>query len=291
MVTRNSLSCAISAAVMLIAISCSDTMKPADKQQSADPCDKELIQMTFHAVNQAYTKTSLNDEAVLWESSDQVKVLWGDDRSCRCEVNPYNSSRMAEIVAEVGVASEYFAVYPYSDEAGLSADGLTVSIADVQPGSFADACLTVAKADKDNMMRFRHAAAYLEFSTDITGTLVITGGKPLAGNVTVSRFDENGLPEFKTKPGLSEVTVEVKASGTYYIAVLPDAEFDYLSLTINDGEKVYTTRSSSRIAMKPGKLVALGNITERFMGRDKIGATLEPIEIVDFSMEDAVLNF
>ena len=74
----------------------------------------------------------------------------------------------------------------------------------------------------------------------------------------------------------------MKSSGTYYVALLPDAVLDYLSITLNDGKSTQYALSANSIRMAAGKLVSLGNITKRFDDKRPLVATLESFIIQDF---------
>lgn len=140
-------------------------------------------------------------------------------------------------------------------------------------------------------MKFKHVVSYIEFTIDRTGTLTISGGHPLNGDITVTEFKETGTPEYYVSENTSSVSLDIKASGTYYVAILPDAEFDYLLLTLVENGETYSALSTNGISMKPGKLLALGNVTGRFKIGNSLGATLEPFEIVDFSFESNGISF
>lgn len=278
------------AAVILSLASCNDKITPSEPVAPDVPVAAPM-EITFHASHDVYSKTVLNDETVLWESGDKVRILWGDNRSYESSVETYNSSMNADLVAEVDAASAYYGVYPYSAQSSLADDMLTVVIPENQTGLFADAGITVAKADAANNMKFKHVVSYLEFTIDRPGTLTISGGNALNGSVTVSEFNDNGAPEYSVSENTSSVTVDVKNSGTYYVALLPEARFDYLMLTLVENDETYSALSTNSITMKPGKLLALGNITGRFKAGNSLGATLEPFEIVDFSFESKGISF
>lgn len=289
MVRKNRRIALFMAAISISLISCKDKIDAPVPEQETPV--KDCMEITFYGSHAPYSKTVLNDEAVLWETGDEVKVLWGDNKFYKSYVTPYNSSANAEFKAEVEDAAAYYGVYPYSAASSLVDNRLTVTVPQTQTGLFADAGITVAKADAENMMKFRHIVSYLEFSIDKPGTLTISGGKPLVGDVTVSEFDENGITDYSVSEGASSVIVDVKASGTYYVALLPDAKFDYLLLSLDDGDSVFSAFSTNKISMQPGKLLALGNVTGRFKSGNALGATLEPFEIIDFSFETSAVSF
>ena len=291
MVRKSIMSPVMLSAAITMLVSCNDKITPTGSDVPTDASADVPMETTFHASHDIYSKTVLNDETVLWESGDKVKILWGDNRSYESSVQTYNSSANAELDAEVDAASAYYGVYPYSAQSSLADGNLTVKIPENQTGLFADAGITVAKADKENNMKFKHVVSYIEFTIDRTGTLTISGGHPLNGDITVTEFKETGTPEYCVSENTSSVSLDIKASGTYYVAILPDAEFDYLLLTLVENGETYSALSTNGISMKPGKLLALGNVTGRFKIGNSLGATLEPFEIVDFSFESNGISF
>ena len=79
------------AASLLVFVSCKGKLDDI----SGDVFDYPL-EMTFYASNEAHARTLLNDESILWESSDRIKVLWGENQYNVAASKPYNSGLNAE---------------------------------------------------------------------------------------------------------------------------------------------------------------------------------------------------
>ena len=79
-----------------------------------------------------------------------------------------------------------------------------------------------------------------------------------------------------------EISVEIPCSGTYYIALLPEVEMDFLSFTLTNGSTTEYILSTKPKTMTRGKLIGLGNITDRFSSKRPLGATTEDFEIFDY---------
>ena len=231
--------------------------------------------------NSTQCKTSLNDETVLWESGDAIKVLWGENSSNKAVGRPYGYNGSAEFTTTVGDADAYYGVYPYDALSTLNGGKLQVTIPAQQTGLFKESNIIVAKADEDNVMNFKHVLSYIEFTIDKVGQLKFYGGNPLVGDIDVE-FNTDGSLEYEQTPGNSVVTIDIKSSGTYYIAMLPDTKIDGFNFEItHEGKTQYINTTTSK-QMKRGAVVGLGNITSRFSSQQSIGATLEEFTIVEF---------
>ena len=280
-------------AVCLLSLaSCQDKMT-SDDCLSSDICFEYPVQMTFHGCNSPTLKTVLNYETILWERGDAIKVLWGENRYNKAEAKPFNSSQNADFETTVEEADVYYGIYPYSAASSLTDGCLNLTVPSAQSGIFRDVNLAVAKADQSNRMTFSHVVGYIEFTTDVTGVLQISGGQSncLSGTVKVTGFDQSGKPVYEVTGGSSTISLDVKTSGTYYIAVLPDVRMDYLYISMTDGDKVQYILSPNTLQFTPGKLIALGNITDRFSPTCPIGATLESFKIEEFDFNSKDTNF
>lgn len=280
------------AACLLALTSCQDRFVPEANRPSEEIFDYP-VDVTFHAVNPPALKTVLNYETILWESDDAIKVLWGENKYNKALAKPFNSNQKADFETTVEDAESYYGVYPYTAASSLSDGCLTLSVPSSQTGDFRDANLAVAMSDENNMMTFRHVVGYIEFTIDMTGIVEISGGASdnLAGTVRVTGFDQSGKPEYEVTGSSSTIKVDVKTSGTYYLAVLPDARLDYLYITLTEGGKTQYIYANTTKQFYPGKLLALGNITERFSTKRPMGATLESFTITEFKFDDNNINF
>lgn len=280
-------------AVALLSLASCQEKLSSDNRQPSDENFEYPVQITFHGCNSPTVKTVLNYETILWESGDAIKVLWGETKYNKAAAKPFNSSTNADFETTVEHADTYYGVYPYSAGSSLANGCLTVTVPSAQSGIFRDVNLAVAKADENNRMTFKHVVGYIEFTTDVTGVLQISGGDSnyLSGTVKVTGFDQSGKPIYETTGAESTISIDIKTSGTYYIAVLPDAKMDYLYFTMTEGKDVQYILSTKTLQFTPGKLFALGNITDRFTPKCPIGATLESFKIEEFQFDNTNINF
>ncbi len=276
--------CAIS---MIAFSSCQDQISISDNnEETPDKGAEEVvypIEKTFYSVD-GFSRTLLNSTQVLWEKGDKIDVLW-DGGKTTAVADPFNSSLEARFTTHVSEdAQAFYAVHPSSEAASLSDEKVTVTVPAVQDGTFSSACIAAAKADADDHLAFKHMVSFVEFTIDKCGTLTFSCGPDIAGNVAAS-FDEDGTLLSCTQTGSDDViTIDIPCSGTYYIALLPDVEMDFLSFTLKNGSTIEYILSTKPKTMTRGKLLGLGNITDRFSPDRKLGATTEDFTIVDFDV-------
>ena len=257
------------------------------QEQTPLPDNDEVVytvEKTFYSVD-GFSKVLLNSTQVLWEKGDKINIFWsdGDGGMVGAEANPYNFSQEARFDALVSEeAKTFYAVHPYSDEAALSDGKVIVKVPSVQDGTFSSASIAAAKADDNNFLAFKHMVSFVEFTIDKCGTLTFSCGADIAGKVSAV-FGENCVLTGLTQTGTSdEITVNIPRSGTYYIAMLPDVEMEYIYFTLTSDSKTEYIFSGKPRTMTRGKLVGLGNITDRFTSAYPWDGSVEDFDIVDF---------
>ena len=261
----------IFAAALIAFAACQEEMTPEINTNEGGILDYP-IEMTFTADNETAAKTAISGTEVMWESDDEIKVLWSNTGNNKATAEPYNSNRSANFTTTVEAADAYYAVHPYAAESSFEDGNVVVKVPAVQGGAFEDANIAIAKADKDNAFLFRHLVGMIEFTTDTPGKVTISGaeGDVLTGTVTVTGFDDQGYPQYnedKVTDASSVIEIDVKASGTYYAAFLPSATLKYLSIKVGEGEAAEYALSGNQLQMSRGKVWELGNITKR-LNRD-----------------------
>lgn len=264
-------------AIAIIAISsCQDQISVPEDDKTLYPVEK-----TFYSVD-GFTKVLLNSTQVLWEKGDRIDVLW-DGGKTNAVADPYNSSLEARFTTYVSEDAQiFYAVHPSSEASSLTAGKITVDVPSVQDGTFSSASIAVAKADENDFLAFKHMVSFVEFTIDKCGTLTFSCGADIAGKVTAA-FDEDGALTGLTQTGSGDViTVDIPRSGTYYIAMLPDVEMEYIYFTLTNESKTEYIFSGKPRTMTRGKLVGLGNITDRFISQCPWDGSIEDFDIVDF---------
>ena len=258
----------IFAAALIAFAACQEEMTPEINTNEGGILDYP-IEMTFTADNETAAKTAISGTEVMWESDDEIKVLWSNTGNNKATAEPYNSNRSASFTTTVEAADAYYAVHPYAAESSFVDGNVVVKVPAVQGGAFEDANIAIAKANEDNSFLFRHLVGMIEFTTDTPGKVTISGaeGDVLTGTVTVTGFDENGYPvynEDKVTDASSAIEIDVKASGTYYAAFLPSATLKCLSVKVEGSEATEYALSANQLNMARGKVWELGNIDSIF---------------------------
>ena len=262
------------------------------QEQNPVPDNDEVlysVEKTFYSVD-GFSKVLLNSTQVLWEKGDKIDVLWEEEDGGKTDAvaDPFNSSLQASFKAHVSEDAQiFYAVHPSSEASSLTASEITVEVPSVQDGTFSSASIAVAKADKNDFLAFKHMVSFVEFTIDKCGTLTFSCGADIAGKVSAA-FDEDGALTDLTQTGTSdEITVDIPRSGTYYIAMLPKVEMKYIYFTLTNESKTDESKTEYIFSGKPrtmtrGKLVGLGNITDRFNAEPPLLSGVEDLEIVEF---------
>lgn len=264
-------------AIAMIAFSSCQELTPVPDNDEV----LNTVEKTFYSVD-AFSKVLLNSTQVLWEKGDKIDILW-DGGKTDAVADPFNSSLQASFTTHVlEDAQIFYAVHPSSEASSLTAGKITVEVPSVQDGTFSSASIAAAKADENDFLAFKHMVSFVEFTIDKCGTLTFSCGADIAGKVTAA-FDEDGALTGLTQTGSGDViTVDIPRSGTYYIAMLPDVEMEYIYFTLTNESKTEYIFSGKPRTMTRGKLVGLGNITDRFISQCPWDGSVEDFDIVDF---------
>ena len=264
-------------AIAMIAFSSCQELTPVPDNDEV----LNTVEKTFYSVD-AFSKVLLNSTQVLWEKGDKIDILW-DGGKTDAVADPFNSSLQASFTTHVSEDAQiFYAVHPSSEASSLTAGKITVEVPSVQDGTFSSASIAVAKADENDFLAFKHMVSFVEFTIDKCGTLTFSCGADIAGKVTAA-FDEDGALTGLTQTGSGDViTVDIPRSGTYYIAMLPDVEMEYIYFTLTNESKTEYIFSGKPRTMTRGKLVGLGNITDRFISQCPWDGSVEDFDIVDF---------
>ena len=257
------------------------------QEQNPVPDNDEVlysVEKTFYSVD-GFSKVLLNSTQVLWEKGDKIDVLWEEEDGGKTDAvaDPFNSSLQASFKAHVSEDAQiFYAVHPSSEASSLTASEITVEVPSVQDGTFSSASIAVAKADKNDFLAFKHMVSFVEFTIDKCGTLTFSCGADIAGMVTAA-FDEDGALTDLNQTGSGDViTVDIPRSGTYYIAMLPEVEMEYIYFTLTSESKTEYIFSGKPREMTRGKLVGLGNITDRLVSQSPWDGSVGDFDIVNF---------
>ena len=278
-------------AIAMIALSsCQDHVFIPENNEETPDGPVEIVfpvEKTFYSVD-GFSKTLLNSTQVLWERGDRINILWGEGEGGRtsADADPYNSSLEAKFVANVSEeARTFYAVHPYSETASLSDGKVRVEVPAIQDGTFSSANIAAAKADANDYLLFRHLVSFIEFTIDKCGVLTFSCSHDVTGSVTASFEDDGTLKNCTQSGDGDEITIDIPCSGTYYIALLPEVEMDFISFKLASGSSTEYILSTKPMTMTRGKLLGLGNITDKFSPDRKLGATIEDFTIEDFDFD------
>ena len=238
----------------------------------------EFAQMTISASLGEVTKTTYEDQSVLWEGTESITVFSKGSEGTPQEFDMTWCSEDKAEAAFSGLADlnaeTYYAVYPHSATNACTAEGvLTVNIPSAQTavaGGFASgANVSVAAWQKSDFesegnIIFNNVCTLLSFGFETDADAVLTqsvtvrmkdetGYINIAGNVSVSYNPEGDLV---VSEGTTDNIVLTAPTGgfvkgvTYYVLVAPVGQIAEMELTYThtDGTTTCTRKNSNIIA-------------------------------------------
>lgn len=221
----------LGAFAMIIAASCAKE----DRALSVNDSTKK----TFFAQTEN-TRTALGESnSVEWLAGDQIN-LFANGTSYLLEAE--NAGTEASFSGDVPSASEYYALYPYSASATISA-GVIKTILPVEQtpaaGSFADNTGIMIAYTTSDILSFKHVCSYIKVVVESEGVTSVTvrsnSGSALAGTLEISW--NGGVPSVSVSHPVDHVNLisssGALAPGTYYLTVLPFSSADGLTVRFN----------------------------------------------------------
>ena len=182
------------------------------------------------------TKTTLDEMngSVSWAKGDKLKLICEDGSDftteALTEADLKDGGNTATFKATVPASKALkWAVYPSDIATELTSDGkLSVTVPQVQDGTFEHASIEAGEIGKDNSIALKNVCALLKFkvadaNTNAAKVFIGGNGAPLNGKVNISASiletsytASEDIPDYQPN-----VEVSVKGPGTYYAAILP----------------------------------------------------------------------
>lgn len=296
-------------------------MVACNKEPEIVPAPAPLPTRTVE-IDAVATKTTLDGNSILWESTDKIAIFFSNDdsksvselsstiESGNTAAKSRFSGEMAEdVTSENGYDELGYAVYPSS---AVNADGeIVYELPSVQTahesGSFlsdvnlSSSKISLADVEDDGQAtaNFLNALSVLRvtLSEDVT-SVTVTGSAPFAGKAPVA-FDQDGrlLVQDGDWTNASESVTLLPANGTnfeaktYNIVVWP-GEQKGLSLTLNFNElggysKTYSVSAEKPTTFVPAKYYNLKVLnTEELVIEEMLGGIVPPT--IDPELEENV---
>ena len=224
------------------------------------------------------TKTILDETtgSVSWAVGDMLKLICEDGSDftteALTEADLKDGGKTATFKATVksGKALKW-AVYPSDIVTSLTDGKFSVTVPQVQDGTFEHASIEVGEIGENNSIALKNVCALLKFKVadaNTTAAKVFIGGNgaPLNGKATISSeilgasyTASEDIPDYQPN-----VEVSVNGHGTYYAAILP-AKTTGLSMQIYSADNTLLAENiSSNVLDAPRKAIKnLGNLSEK----------------------------
>lgn len=237
------------------------------------------------------TKTTLEEKtgSVNWAAGDKLKLVCEDGSDftteALAEADLKDGGKTATFKATVPASKALkWAVYPSDIATELTSDGkLSVTVPQVQDGTFEHASIEAGEIGKDNSIALKNVCALLKFTIANEGAAkVFIGGNgaPLNGKVNISAsILETSYTASKDVPDYQpNVEVSVSGPGRYYAAILP-AKTTGLSMQIYSADNTLLAENIASNALDaPRKAIKnLGELrstpfaNKRFVTKDGAG--------------------
>lgn len=238
------------------------------------------------------TKTTLDEKGtVSWAAGDKLKLVCEEGTSFTTEalteadLKDGGTTATFKATVPAGKALKW-AVYPSDIATELTSDGkFSVTVPQMQDGSFEHASIEVGEIGKDNSIALKNVCALLKFkvadaNTNAAKVFIGGNGAPLNGKVNISTSileapytASDGVPDYQPN-----VEVSVKGPGIYYAAILP-AKTTGLSMQIYSADNTLLAENISSNALDaPRKTIKnLGELrstkfaNKRFVTKDGAG--------------------
>lgn len=238
------------------------------------------------------TKTTLDGTtgSVSWAAEDKLKLVCEDgsdfitDALTEADIKEDGTATFKARNVPAGKTLKW-AVYPSDIKTSLTDGKFSVTVPQVQYGTFKHASIEVGEIGEDNSIALKNVCALLKFKVadaNTTAAKVFIGGNgaPLNGMATISSdilanpyTNAEDVPDYQPN-----VEVNVNGPGTYYAAILP-AKTTSLSMQIYSADNTLLAENiSSNVLDAPRKTIKnLGELrstpfqNKRFVTKDGAG--------------------
>ena len=238
------------------------------------------------------TKTSLDETtgSVSWVTGDKLKLVCEDgadfitDALTEADIKEDGTATFKATNVPAGKTLKW-AVYPSDIETSLTGGKFSVTVPQVQDGTFAKASIEVGEIGENNSITLKNVCALIKFTiaeanTGAAKVFIGGNGAPLNGTATISSeileasyTNSEDVPDYQPN-----VEVDIPGPGTYYAAILP-AKTTGLSMQIYSADNTLLAENiSSNVLDAPRKAIKnLGELrstpfaNKRFVTKDGAG--------------------
>lgn len=222
------------------------------------------------------TKTTLDETtgSVRWKVGDRLKLVCEDgsdfitDALTEADIKEDGTATFKATNVPAGKTLKW-AVYPSDIETSLTDGKFSVTVPQVQDGTFEHASIEVGEIGENNSITLKNVCALLKFTVanaDAAKVFIGGNGAPLNGKANISSeilaapyTASEDVPDYQPN-----VEVKVTGPGTYYAAILT-AKTTGLSMQIYSADNTLLAENiSSNVLDAPRKAIKnLGNLREK----------------------------
>lgn len=180
------------------------------------------------------TKTTLDEKgSVRWAIGDKLKLIYEDgsdfttEALTEADLKDGGNTATFKATVPAGKALKW-AVYPDGIETSLTDGKFSVTVPQVQDGTFEHASIEAGEIGEGNSIALKNVCALLKFkvadaNTKAAKVFIGGNGAPLNGkvNISASILDASHTASEDVTDYQPNVEVSVKGPGIYYAAILP----------------------------------------------------------------------
>ena len=266
----------MSIAMLMAMASCSSS----DDEVAEIKEESKLVPMTFTATQESNvgTRSALNgSNGVDWQTSDKISIFDGAGNQQFTLTGDVKDGEFSGTASSE--ATQFTAVYPYTDGAQLKSDGSVSGITlpaeqTATPNSFdPKAALMMAYSTDKSKLDFKNVVSLVKVTTDFPcKKIVLTAIDNIAGTGKLTynsdapsiTFTSNESQTVTLKPASEDGVI---AAGTYYIAICPlkDTRFSISFINSTDTKaytKAYTKNVNTTFTFYRREIKNLGTFSE-----------------------------
>ena len=268
----------MSIALLMAMASCSSS----DDEVAEIKEESKLVPMTFTATQESNSGTRaalITGNSVVWQTDDKISVFDRTGAEGNHEFALTGNVKDGKFSGNASPdATEFTAVYPYTDGAQLgengSVSGITLPAEQTATlNSFdpkAALMMAVSTEENKNKLDFKNAVSLVKVTTEFPcKKIVLSSNEVIAGTGTLNcnysvipsiTFTSNQSKNVTLKPATVDGVI---AAGTYYIAIRPHTSSGFsISFINSDDTKAYTRTSTNENTFKRSKIKNLGTFAE-----------------------------
>lgn len=247
----------------MTALICTAIFSGCSKEQDTPQGENNKV-TEFIAYNEgSLSRTVLRENQVKWLGGEEISIFNGDNNYKFTNATEGESATAVFHGELTATANEFYALYPYNENAAISTEGSVIITTNLPAnqtavaGTFANNLnINVCKANDDKTLKFKNACGIIKFIMDksIVDKISITSTENIAGTYnitlgeTITGAINNSEDEQKTITLKPEEGSYLQKETPYYMIVPAGMDLNNVTLTVGEKTGIDITNESKTIA-------------------------------------------